>query len=78
MQNPFIYVPVDVDEEWAAELTPYAERMHMCLTEAGYPKAEVEIGPTGVFASGAPLDVIERAADVADGAWQDREGGLSG
>ena len=54
------------DAEWEAELAPYAERVQMCLAEAGYPRAEVEIGPSGVFASGAPWDVICRAYEVSD------------
>lgn len=54
------------DPEWEAEMGPYAERIHMCLAEAGYPNAEVEIGPTGIFATGAPQAVIERAYEVVN------------
>lgn len=54
------------DPEWEAEMRPYAERIHMCLAEAGYPHAEVEIGPSGIFAAGAPWDVIQRAYEVVN------------
>lgn len=55
------------DAEWEAEMAPYARRIHMCLSEAGYPGATVEIGPTGIFAAGAPQDVIDRAYEVVNG-----------
>jgi hypothetical protein len=55
------------DDDWQAELAQYAERMRMCLAEAGYPLAEVRIEPTGVFVDGAPWDVAFRAGEIANG-----------
>lgn len=57
---------VEPADEWEAELEPTRAALEVALAEAGYPAADVYIGPTGVHVDDVPAAVVERAQDLVN------------